>query len=441
MATIVEDDRALLSGSSWWSSGTFGKSAFITYSFESESYEQVAGPSHSNAFRASFKPFTEAEKAAARDAMKQWCDASGIRFLEADPGRGDIRLATYDLGKDPTGSKAAGYAYYRSVDLSAGNGAISDIGGDVYIDDQVAGYRSGDMAHVFVHEIGLKHSFEGDVILDSDLDDTDHTVMSYSGDGPKLGPIDIAAIRHLYGGPASDGSHVAAWSWDAATDTLTQIGGNGADTIRGVASADVMRGAGGDDRLSGGAGNDTFLIDAARDRVVEARGGRDTVLAAVSSTLDAGQEVEVLQFDASAETARLSLRGNAFAQTLIGNSNANRLDGALGNDLLKGGKGADTFVFSTTPFTGNCDRIADFASEDTIRLSKSIFADLTAGGPAETAFRNISAGTIDADDRILYRKTTGDLFYDPDGAGKLGAVKLAVLDNKAVLTAADFLVA
>ncbi|GAB6844589.1 hypothetical protein HNR00_000409 [Methylorubrum rhodinum] len=99
------------------------------------------------------------------------------------------------------------------------------------------------MAHVFGHEIdhalGLKHPFEGDVIIDSGLDDTDHTVMSYSGDGPKLGPIDIAAIRSRYGGPASDGSHVAAWSWDAATDTLAQIGGNGADTIRGVASADV----------------------------------------------------------------------------------------------------------------------------------------------------------------------------------------------------------
>ena len=71
MATIVEDDRALLSGSSWWGSGTVGKSAFITYSFENESYEQVAGPSHSNAFRASFKPLTEVEKAAAREALKQ----------------------------------------------------------------------------------------------------------------------------------------------------------------------------------------------------------------------------------------------------------------------------------------------------------------------------------------------------------------------------------
>ncbi len=35
---------------------------------------------------------------------------------------------------------------------------------------------------------------------------------------------------------------------------------------------------------------------------------------------------------------------------------------------------------------------------------------------------------------------TGEVFYDADGAGQGAAVLFAVLDNKATLTGADFLV-
>jgi hypothetical protein len=46
----------------------------------------------------------------------------------------------------------------------------------------------------------------------------------------------------------------------------------------------------------------------------------------------------------------------------------------------------------------------------------------------------------DADDRIVYKTTTGALFYDADGVGGAAAVQFAVLDNHAALTKADFVV-
>ena len=223
----------------------------------------------------------------------------------------------------------------------------------------------------------------------------------------------------------------------SGTDVLN--GGAGNDTLDSGTGNDRLDGGLGADRLVGGLGDDLYLVDNAGDRVVEATGGgTDTVRSSISVALQAGQEIEVLE--ASGSAAR-TLIGNEFGQTLTGNGSANTLDGGRGADLLVGGRGGDTFVFSTAPGAGNLDRIADFAAEDTIRLSKSVFAALAPGQFAESAFKSLDTAKIDADDRILYRQTTGELFYDADGSGKGAAVAIAVLDNKAALTAADLLVA
>ena len=46
----------------------------------------------------------------------------------------------------------------------------------------------------------------------------------------------------------------------------------------------------------------------------------------------------------------------------------------------------------------------------------------------------------DADDRIIYNSTTGDLYYDWDGAGGNAAQPLATLKGHPTLTAADITV-
>ncbi|WP_269780301.1 matrixin family metalloprotease [Methylobacterium sp. Leaf118] len=725
MVSYVSDYRALMSGTSWWGAVPAGRSTIITYSFETSVFDHVKTSTYSDAFRSSFKPLNASQKAATLAALKQLDDASGLQFIEVAPGQGDIKFANYDLSKDPTQSTAAGYAYYPGVTIGADASFIDDIGGDVFLDDGTMTYSAADQLHVILHEVGhalgLKHPFQGDIRLDPTVDNTKQTVMSYTGYDPTLGPIDIAALRVLYGDDAADGTHIASWAWNAATATMTQTGGAGADTIRGVSTVDVIRGMGGNDlivsgkgndwlygdagddvlfggadndtldggadndrldgadgddtlnggtgndtlngwagidrlnggagddtldggdgndrldggdgndtlngragtntllggggndtlhggasvdtmdggtgddrvsgwegadvlaggigrdllwggigddrltggdgddemqgeagndtligdagkdslwgqdgndrltgglgddfinggtgtdtvdysattggiiatlgptiselvngtwvwynaksaeigydvvlevenilggqgadtitgngaanlldgrggadRLTGGGGNDTYRVDHAGDRVFETKGqGVDRIVATQSFTLAAGQEIETLEFGTTGASV-LTLRGNEFGQTLIGNAGANALDGALGSDILTGGAGGDRFLFTTKLGTTNVDRITDFASEDTVQLAQSIFTALGAGTLSTTAFKDISKAAADADDRILYKPSTGELFYDADGLGSGAKVKLAVFDNKAALTAADFFVA
>ncbi len=217
-----------------------------------------------------------------------------------------------------------------------------------------------------------------------------------------------------------------------------------ANTLRGNSNANTLDGKGGIDTMQGLGGNDTYFVDHARDSVIEAaKGGVDTVLTSVSYTLAARQEIEALRtVNAAAKTA-MNLTGNEFGQTLQGNAGANILNGMAGKDILTGLSGKDTFVFSTALGAGNVDRIADFSIvDDTIQLSKGIFTALSAGTLAAGAFKDLSmvGAKVDADDRIIYNKTTGALSYDVDGSGSKAAVQFATIDTKVALTHADFLV-
>ncbi|SFL91746.1 cadherin-like domain-containing protein [Methylorubrum salsuginis] len=217
-----------------------------------------------------------------------------------------------------------------------------------------------------------------------------------------------------------------------------------ANTLRGNGNANTLDGKGGIDTMQGLGGNDTYFVDHARDSVIEAaKGGVDTVLTSVGYTLAARQEIEALRtVNAAAKTA-LNLTGNEFGQTLQGNAGANVLNGMAGKDILTGSSGKDTFVFSTALGAGNVDRITDFSVvDDSIQLSKGIFTALSAGTLAAGAFKDLSmvGAKVDADDRILYNKTTGALSYDVDGSGSKAAVQFATIDTKVALTHADFLV-
>ena len=112
---------------------------------------------------------------------------------------------------------------------------------------------------------------------------------------------------------------------------------------------------------------------------------------------------------------------------------------------MSGGAGNDKFVFGVAPTAANLDHIDDFETGvDSIFLSASVFTALVAnaslpGGALRSGAGFNTAG--DADDRIIYNTTTGDLFYDRDGStGPAAAVKFAVLDGHPALAAGDFFV-
>ncbi|WP_232628664.1 beta strand repeat-containing protein [Methylobacterium sp. Leaf118] len=239
-------------------------------------------------------------------------------------------------------------------------------------------------------------------------------------------------------------------AWSAGDQAINLTGNEFAQILRGNGGVNVLDGGAGTDTLDGGAGadiliggtgSDTYIVDNAGDQVIEAVGaGWDAVAASVSYTLTARQEIEELRVLLSAGDQPINLTGNTFAQTVIGNNGANVLDGGWGKDVLTGRGGADTFLFNSALGTNNVDRITDFASEDTIGLSRSIFKALATGELDPGRFKNITTGTADADDRILYKQSTGELFYDADGLGSRVKVKFAVLDHKPALTSDDFFI-
>ena len=345
MPTVTTYD-ALLSGYSWNGLNVAGRPTFVTFSFDAAAASSFAG-TFSPAFLSSFQPFTPTEQATTRQALAAWGDVSGLMFIEVPAGLGDIRLGAYDFRYAPSDIEdTLGFAYTPYVlDFEAGAWE-EEFGGDIFIS---IGQVSFDvLIHEIGHAIGLKHPFEGTVVLDPSLDDLAHSVMTYNvagGPARGLGTLDIQAVQYLYGGPNSDGTQAAAWSWDQARLIMSQTGTSGTDTLAGIAvedrisagagddyvmtrgGADLLDGGDGDDTLAAGAGDDTALGGAGAD-IIDGDDGDDS--------LNGGAGDDDLWGMFGSDT----LAGEAGADTLNGGAGINRLSGGAGDDVIVVGDGA-----------------------------------------------------------------------------------------------------
>jgi len=200
--------------------------------------------------------------------------------------------------------------------------------------------------------------------------------------------------------------------------------------------------------MIGGAGDDAFIVDNALDVVTEAvGGGRDTVLTSVSFVFTASSEVELVSFASPTSKTSLSLTGSEAGNILEGNAGRNTLngmggndvlDGNTGNDNLRGGLGNDTFRFDTRASRTNIDRVLDFSSRDDVfNLENKYFTGMKAGALKVGAF-HVGNAAHDADDRIIYDKSTGALYFDRDGNGDAAAIHFATVANKATIKFTDF---
>ncbi|WP_309604471.1 M10 family metallopeptidase C-terminal domain-containing protein, partial [Phenylobacterium sp.] len=207
------------------------------------------------------------------------------------------------------------------------------------------------------------------------------TGLTHDNTTTSLQPVGNTAIltasTALHATPAAttDGFGAAATipPVSALPPVATLIGTGLSEKLVGTAGADVIDGKGGADTMTGGAGDDTYIVDNAKDVVIEAaKGGIDTVRTALSH-YSLGSQVENLTLTgATTQTGT----GNELNNVLRANGVSSSLSGGLGNDTLvsiggadtlTGGAGADVFRFEAIgakPAT-----ITDFTrGQDTIDL-------------------------------------------------------------------------
>ena len=228
-----------------------------------------------------------------------------------------------------------------------------------------------------------------------------------------------AGADTLVGGAGDDTYRVDLTATNTLQDTITEIGGEGTDTLIlrggnatvlistlildanvenlnasatgsaklnltgnaatnlliGNAAANVLDGGTGADTLIGGAGNDTYVVDNSGDVVTElAAGGTDTVQSSITYTLADKVNLENLTLTGS---GNFNATGNALANVLTGNSGNNTLDGGAGNDTLDGGIGADTMIGGAGNDTYVVDNAGDVVTELATGGTDTVMSSIT----------------------------------------------------------------
>jgi serralysin len=280
------------------------------------------------------------------------------------------------------------------------------------------------------------------------LDGDDKVIVTNAS--PFITPI-------FYGGNGND--FLASQATSPLQDCFF-FGGVGNDTLQGGRAEDQLSGDVGNDLLVGGEYIYQILEDTDRIQArANAPSSSDILLGGLgvdalhgfdgNDVLDGGDGNDggatiIIPNDAlfvDVASTRAGLFGGSGNDTLDGGRGNDHLDGGLGIDKLFGGAGNDAFFFNVALRPANRDQIFDFnLGNDTMRLENAVFTKIgPQGSLRESAFK-LSTQVKDADDRIIYNKTSGGVFYDSDGSGAAAPILFVTLMNKPGVTAADFTV-
>ncbi|CUR30418.1 hypothetical protein PL9214290008 [Planktothrix tepida PCC 9214] len=153
------------------------------------------------------------------------------------------------------------------------------------------------------------------------------------------------------------------------TAELNGTGNSLANSIIGNSANNILDGSSGVDQLQGKAGNDTYIVDNSDDIITEsASEGTDLVQSSVTYTLS--DNVENLTLTGS---GTINGTGNSLANSIIGNTANNTLDGSSGADQLQGQTGNDTYDVDNTG-----DIVTELAGEGIDLVQSSVTYTLPA---------------------------------------------------------------
>lgn len=147
------------------------------------------------------------------------------------------------------------------------------------------------------------------------------------------------------------------------------------------------------------------------------------------------------------------LGGGGGNDTLNGGGGNDLISGGAGSDVLTGGSGVDTFGLGGD-LGKSIDRVTDFKSSigEKVILNAYVFEaldvwpkkpvdpDARDSGPLAASNFRLGKSAKDADDRLVYDKTTGALFYNADGNGAWEAIQYAQFKAGTALSADCFLI-
>lgn len=335
VAAATFDIAALTAGSKWSSVDPATGRTVVTYSFANPAGSVFAYTD----YPATLAAFGAADQALTRKILATIESMCNVHFVEVPDNANVCGMVRYGYSQLPASQQLAGYAFYPAADPR---------GGDVWLGTAIAaaqwdGFRPELILHETLHALGLKHPFDGAVVLPAAQNVIANTVMSYSPvAGAAVGsmsaypdepmPLDISTLQYLYGAP-----HVAPQdvSYDLSTpefqgdfSTIYHAGGHVTLDASGV-----------------GNGVSLDLNENARSSVgarVVASGvvNGTTVTSTYTATLAiaAGTVVQ----EAVGSSSDDSITGNAAGDLLIGGGGNDHLTGGAGNDVLVGGSGDDT---------------------------------------------------------------------------------------------------
>jgi len=206
---VLTIDALLNDGPAWnYLTPSPGNVIYYTFADDGSHDEGVSGITTFNAIQAG----------AARGALGYIESVTGIDFVEtAAPSLAQFAFLNADVAGDNISGLASwsyDYSYTDDEQITAYS-AEADIFLDVidFADNLSptagsAGYQT--LLHEIGHALGLKHPFEGSPQLPASLDDTDHTVMSYTWVGENkttYQEYDLDALWWIYGGDGLGGQY------------------------------------------------------------------------------------------------------------------------------------------------------------------------------------------------------------------------------------------